>query len=767
MLTILLLLSATIGYGQISINEALTSSDIDYIDGISYDGDWIELYNSSDQPVQLSDYSIADESLESPYTLPDTIVAAQSVILFLASDDTLMEPPFIGLPFRLSSGGETITLYKNGTAYEVLELPELDTDQAYGRMPDGIGDFIKLNKPTPGRRNIFSAEIELSHEPGFYDDEILFKAEVPEGYSLQVISGEGEEPFPINGLLVQKQFADKETGISYIPTTPNEEMPFPEWKKPSSDVYKADIIRIVQYYNDIVIDTFEYYFFVGFKSDLNSVSIKIDEEDFFDHETGIYHPGRFFNPDNVNWSGNYFARGRSWEREGSFTYYINGTKEFHTDIGLRIHGGLTRGAAQKSLRLYARNDYGSEDFPKELINPNRKEDYKRIVLKTSMGEWGRESTTIRNTVTQYLAKKLNLDYYSDKYVNVFINGEYWGVQLLEERFDEEFLSGEYDIKEDNINLLSSYLVEVDNGSNASYQKFMDWLEIAETESPLFPDQLSEYIDINNFLNYTILETYLANYDWPSANIKFWNSDSADIKFRWLPFDFDAGINSADLDMQKHINNTDTTVTWPNRPASTLIFRRILSNPEIRLDYYRMYEKALGELFIIDDTQNHIDSLAAVLEPEMEMHIARWGHFENIEEWRENVEKVKDFFDIRSCFALQHLQNQYPEIEPLEDCVLLSVQEDPHSNTSRSVKSLYPNPAFDNINIILGEAALGDVDIEIFNSIGNAAWSGNIIPVGNAVNINLSNLISGFYIVKLHYKSNSGSRLTEYHNFIKK
>ena len=87
------------------------------------------------------------------------------------------------------------------------------------------------------------------------------------------------------------------------------------------------------------------------------ISLITDGSNLYNADTGIYVKGVTYT--GSHWSGNYFQTGIDWERDIHLTYFDeNGIKQLEQDAGVRIHGGLQRNASQKSLRFYARKEYG-------------------------------------------------------------------------------------------------------------------------------------------------------------------------------------------------------------------------------------------------------------------------------------------------------------------------------------------------------------------------------------------------------------------------
>ena len=103
--------------------------------------DWIELYNHSQNDIDISGWILDDEgTLSEMFEIPDnTIIARQSFNLFYVSN-------------RLNKNGDTIYL-KNGTSeIDKYQYTSSDTDVSFGRYPDGSENWNTCS-PTPESTN--------------------------------------------------------------------------------------------------------------------------------------------------------------------------------------------------------------------------------------------------------------------------------------------------------------------------------------------------------------------------------------------------------------------------------------------------------------------------------------------------------------------------------------------------------------------------------------------------------------------------------------
>ena len=125
--------------GSVVINEFLAHSDFPL-------EDYIELYNHSLTPVNLSGAWLSDSATTNKYRIQNgTMIGATSYVYFVESQ-------FL---FGLSSSGERILLVNSNQnrVIDALDFENQGSGVSMGRWPDGSGDFFALAARTPGLPN--------------------------------------------------------------------------------------------------------------------------------------------------------------------------------------------------------------------------------------------------------------------------------------------------------------------------------------------------------------------------------------------------------------------------------------------------------------------------------------------------------------------------------------------------------------------------------------------------------------------------------------
>lgn len=139
--------------GDIVINEFMASNDATVVDQDGEHDDWIELYNNSEEPVDLSGYGLSDDLSDlTVFTFPSGTVLQPDMYLVVWADGDVDQSGYHA-DFKISAGGETIYLTdENQLVIDSIAFGSQETDQTYGRYPNGTGPFQELT-PTFGYEN--------------------------------------------------------------------------------------------------------------------------------------------------------------------------------------------------------------------------------------------------------------------------------------------------------------------------------------------------------------------------------------------------------------------------------------------------------------------------------------------------------------------------------------------------------------------------------------------------------------------------------------
>lgn len=139
---------------KLFINEVFADGTKD-----ATDPDWVEIYNASDIPVDISGYAFYDDGIKnSGGTKPKRILNAGIIIpskgfLVLKTEYTVGE---YSVEFGLSTSGDGA--YLDNTAGALVASLDFTTinlsgKKSYGRQPDGSANLVVFTTPTRGASN--------------------------------------------------------------------------------------------------------------------------------------------------------------------------------------------------------------------------------------------------------------------------------------------------------------------------------------------------------------------------------------------------------------------------------------------------------------------------------------------------------------------------------------------------------------------------------------------------------------------------------------
>ncbi|MCB8998891.1 MAG: CotH kinase family protein [Bacteroidales bacterium] len=385
------------------------------------------------------------------------------------------------------------------------------------------------------------------------------------------------------------------------------------------------------------------------------VCLSTDPLNLWDNDSGIYVMGPNASPDSPFFGANFW---QDWERPANMEVYdINGIKQVDQGVGIRIYGSYSRANAQKSLAVYARSEYGKGSFDYSFFKDKPITSYESIVLRNSGNDWN--GSVMRDGIASELVKGMDVERQAFQPSIVYINGAYWGILNMREKINSYFIAENHFVDPAKVNILEGNGT-VTEGSNADYLPIISYLNVNTLESEEKYLKATEHIDINNYIQYQLSEIYLNNKDWPGNNIKFWNTNDPDFHWRWILYDTDFGLN-----LWESIAYTYNTLEfaldpsgpgWPNPPWATLMFRRMVTNPDFRYNFITQFADRLNTNFESKRAVALVDSVKNLFMPEIDMHLARWGMDFNF--WYGQVGNIKSFVNYRAGYMRNFLRSQF-------------------------------------------------------------------------------------------------------------
>ena len=515
----------------------------------------------------------------------------------------------------------------------------------------------------------------FSYESGFYDSPINLKIQTSSDYEIYYTL-DGSRPTRDslrynNGIyLIDNSSASNR--ISMVQNISNLDVYYPEMKIDKCHNIKAIAINK----EGIETDVIEKNYFINYQNKegcvLPLVNLSMNYDDLFDYERGIYVKGKVFDESEETTypeehEANYTQHGKEWEREAHLTYYDkNKHYSFNQDIGVRIHGGWSRAFNQKSFNLYARKEYsGTNSFEKPFFGGKK--------LKTCMLRSGGYRDTFvtksRDSLIQKLSNKYSFDNQNSYPVNVFLNGEYWGVYNLQQRFSDSYIEEKYNIDKDNIIIVKND--EYDDGIEEAmslYEEFKEFLINHNFITDMDYQLINQYIDVDEFISYMGVELYVGNIDWPGNNVRLWRSINSgdhpleDNRWHFMMYDTDDSSNMLDYKCSPSHNPFLNTNHWKYGPLDDrcilgLILTKLLENNTFKQKFITFIKDDISETFSPNNVNKYLDNRVLDIKKAMVKNYQRFVNKDYNEQYLlSEIDKIKEFYQLRKDHMVSFLND---------------------------------------------------------------------------------------------------------------
>jgi hypothetical protein len=464
------------------------------------------------------------------------------------------------------------------------------------------------------------------------------------------------------------------------------------------------------------------------------LSICSDSTGLFDYENGIMIPGLHTNPENILWTGNYFQKGQEWERVCNIEFYETNNTGINQIAGLRTHGNASRRYSQKSMRFYAREEYGKKKFNHYFFPELPFHKFKRLVIRPfRCSHW--ITSGVQDHISQTIARNLDIDVLASRPITVFLNGEYWGIYFLEESCDKHYISDHYEIDDDSCNIVKYFGGVTEEGNGDNWLIIFNWLNNVTLSDESNYAIMDSAIDISNFIDYEIFQIFSANFDWPANNVRLWQAE--DRKWRCMLFDADGCFFMLYWDALA--NALSTTGTYPTNANSTLVLRKLLENKNFSERFVARFHQLVASVFSYSNTSIVLNSVKNAINDEIPRQCERFDFPHNYEQWQYHIDSIDNFLRRQPTIIIDRLEEEIEGIEHYQTCTAFSI---------------FPNPTSDYINISISNTKWGVVRIDIFDLQGRTVYSDIVFcdEGENIHTIDIHNLPQGTYITRVGEKT---------------
>ncbi|MCC6601543.1 MAG: CotH kinase family protein, partial [Crocinitomicaceae bacterium] len=610
---------------QVIINEFCAANYSDYGLGGGWNQqyeDWVEFYNPTGAPVNIGGFWLSDDQLDPQkwQVTAGTTVPANGYKIVLLSGTGDYDPSYLGqlnTSFKVTQtkGEELVFSNASGTVLESYDFDIISPNQAnqsWGRTPNGSANWAIQTNPSPAAVNSgatgtsYAPKPQISLQAGYYPGAISVTITSPEPGASIYYTLNGSTPTNSSTLY---------TGPINISTT----------KVLKARIYSANAGELAGF-----VETNTY--FLG--ADQHSVyTVSISGGSLSDG----------------SWNGDELTTIEFFGPGGVFL------AEAHGDSN--EHGNDSNAYGQRGFDYVTRDALGYDNaiqYP--VFAHSDRDDYERLIFKAAANDnypFSSGGAHIRDSYVCELSLlgNLNLDERKTESGVVYINGSYWGVYDIREKVDDiDYTDHYYNQPEGFVDFLKTWgNTWEEYGSGDDWYDLVDFITNNDMSVQANYDYVLTQYNTMSLIDYFILNGYVVCTDWLNWNTAWWRgrNPAGDAK-RWQ-----YALWDNDATFGHYINYTGVDDDSPDADPCQIedmgdvggqghvpVLNALFDNEEFTADYVQRYAALSSTIFSCERMIHVLDSMVAVINPEMQRQCQRWGG--NYNTWLNNVQDIRDF-----------------------------------------------------------------------------------------------------------------------------
>tara|TARA_R110000868_G_scaffold294140_1_gene554735 strand:+ start:101138 stop:104020 length:2883 start_codon:yes stop_codon:yes gene_type:complete len=594
--------------------------------------DWVEIINMGTVSVNFGGIYVSDDpenltkwQIPTNQSASTTIAPGQFLLIWF--DDDADDGALHVVP-KLSASGEFVILTASDGVSEIqrVEFGEQETDVSWAATEDG-GDTFSFQAPSPRASNTGETVKIPAEAPAFTLETGFYSGTQVVGIS--TISEGTEIRYTLDATVPTESSTLYEAPISID----------------SSTVIRAIALGGEFSKSPVTTNTYIY----DESHSIPVITFVMDPDSLFSNEAGLFALGDTAETDFPFRGANFW---QDWEYPAHIEFMeTNGNIEFEIDAGASIGGNFSRGFNKKSFIINNNEEYGVKRLDYKLFPENEYESYDGFGLRAG----GEERSRLLNELMYAINQKWhhNNDMQASRPVVMYINGKYWGIYLLQERKNDDFVESRYGYED--IDMIKDYN-GLKDGSWDEYRDMVGEIDDLDASTSEFYDFIEANINLDSFTDHWIYQVYTSHGD--PNNLRYWRAkNEAGAKWNYISHDFDWWRNLGDEPEEyfgsfEFFLETGTYDFW--------ILGKMMENPTYQEFFLNRLADMLNTAFKPENVFALIDSIDTFINPEMPRDIARWedgwvtiSGFSNY-----NMEYIRD---ITEDYALEYPPFIYKEV----------------------------------------------------------------------------------------------------------
>ena len=638
------------GTSQIVINEYNAANWDLNLNNLNEYGDWVELYNTTTSPVDITSWYISDKLTNlTMWQFPSGVIPSHGFLVVWCDKQNQVSGGFYHSNFKLTQTTTEKLVISNASAVIVdsLTIKPCQKNQSRGRTIDGSISWSVFNSPTLNSSNAgstasneYSAWPQFSIAAGFYPSTITVSISCSDPSATIRYTTNGNDP----------------TASSTLYTGP-------------ITVSATTLIRART-----------------FNSASNLLPSFIESNTYFINDS--------HNFDVISMAGDFNGLFNSWSVSDIITtiefFDSNGTQQFEGMGKTDPHGNDSWAFPQKGIDFEMEDDLGYArtcDYPIFHVTP--RPEYDHIILKAGASDnypfsWGNHPCHMRDAFVQTLEQKYNLDLDERSYepTILYLNGQYWGVYEIREKTDDaDYTDYYYNQKSKDIDVLAYWGgLTIKYGSDTAWNNLYNFVMSNSLTVPANYSYVGSKLDLNSVIDYMIFNTYIVNSDWLNWNTEWWRGrhmNGQRDKWTYSLWDednvYDLGqnytgwqtttMNASPCDVQSSYTNAGADMGHMD------ILNALLLNTDFKTSYINRYADLMNTMLNCDSTLAHYNWFVNTLTPEMSGQISRWGG--SMAQWQNNLAFLQQKIQERCSFIDSIIVDCYQVTGPYDLTILVN------------------------------------------------------------------------------------------------
>ena len=518
---------------DIYISEFMASNNAGLTDEAGAFADWIEIRNAGTTVADLAGWQVQDGGAN-PFTFPTGVTIPAGGYLVIFSGNAVPGGTRLYTGFGLSAGGEALTLRRPDTSVAHAYTPTFPAQTAnvsYGI--NNVGDERFFSTPTPGSANgpgdlLLTGAVTASPARGFYDAPINVTLATPTAGATIRYTTDGSDPTPTTGTVYSGP-------VPVSSTTTLRAAAFSTGRSPSAIethtyVFIASVLQqgtgIPGFPNGRMVSTREQTVPEDTAMDptivnsaiygpqLRTALTAIPSISLTGPVSSIFGPNGFYDSDVLE-----------SKMSVELLYPGNPAANDQIDGGVESH---SHNRLKRAMRVNFRAEYGQSTWVTNLLREapvnggSATNQIRTIVLRAgNQRSWTRDHhNPAAATFTEdqlYRDSQVAMTGYGSHgtFVHVYLNGVYWGLYNVAERPDDDFQATYFGGDDE-----SWYFRNHDtatNGDSTRWDYLVNTLTTRDMSVSANYTELQQYLDVQGFADYLILNWWFGMTDWPQNN----------------------------------------------------------------------------------------------------------------------------------------------------------------------------------------------------------------------------------------------------------